>query len=1669
MDRTSMYRKLSIACCLLFAAQGLAQPNWARRLGAWSNDAYNAMVVDAAGSSYVTGEFGGVIDAGGTLLLSQGSLDIVVAKYDAAGELLWVRTFGGPGLDRGVALALGPSGELVVTGQFMGTMEVGGDVLVSQGGTQDMFVLSMQAADGAVNWVRQGGGADGVDQPNGISVGPDGAIAITGEFRGTAVFDGGTLTSITDPQTLLPSVDIFVAAYDAAGNALWLKHGAARYADRGMAVAHDALGNVYVTGQFSDTLTFDVTHDNAMFSAVFIARFTSAGVEDWFRIFGGGTYNQVFGMQVVESDRLLLVGDMQGTAIFLDGAPDFVTAVEPRSSFLLEVGLDGEYLQAGTWGSDHVVNTRALSVRDDEVIVLGRFQCQFTGFSALHGEGTWMATGPHDLYVARFQLSDLTLKDAQQFGGQKNKVPGGIAHATDGAPLFCGSFDRLLVFPSLPFQFSTSPVANAVFAPPVPDSFCGDLNYGTYVGLRGNGLMDAFIARGWAEGREPYDIFSRPAGDCDRPQRDAYIRMNGQGIVGPDSLRACHQATLFAYTNTGYVRDTAYRHTAPDMLFQWNTGSDSTHILVMQSGWYHVTVTSAAGCWERSDSLYVTIDPLPAIPLINDDVVVNTDAQQPTNLSACEPFAPWLWVTGVDPANSVTWYGPPGEVQGDSIQASITGDYTVIIVSPQGCMRQNDIRVTIIPSGPLPPLDAVYDVLFPQDTDLNDTVYICMNAPLVYAAHVQLMLDGQSVSLPYGVRMLRNCNGNGWVQSTQPDLIVPCSDYIESEGWYNYSIGIMLTNAPCGEDTLVFWNSGSIYVVPWEVTYPTASLSGPAFICPGDTATVHLACTDCAIINWSGPGIVQNFTDSIWVVGQGIFGVSITHVDTNGCTTSTNGYHQILWNPRPQLSVLPIDGIICPDSTALIFSDTQGTNYQWYGPLGPLNVDNDSIVTSQQGVYYLEMVDYLGCPVTSDPILVTDYATPYLNVLPDNTLCEPGETATLQVVTTGQSSLQWWTPLSGSALQQVVDQPGVYTCSVNACGITTVLSVEIFGNNAIAELVDPGPFVLCPGEEVLLQPQPGMALYYWLPGQVVGNQLLVGTSGTYTLVALDINGCEATTQTVVEVIPWTETMTTTDTLVCLGTPVLLSVPGSGELTWYADAALTVPLGVGNDYDLGVPPETVTLYVQQVEGSCSSTAQALTVTVVPYPQQPVIIAPDSVCLGAEVILTVDPEPGVTYTWSIPSGSYSGTVYTLSSAEADDAFVYSVIANAGICATPAAYHELAVLQPMPLMLSGDTMICPGGTATYFLPAGFTAPVWSDGSQGAQYQTTQAGPVTLNALDANGCAASASAEVQVFAFTVNATAMPVSICYGDNATLVVNGSGEFTWYADAALQSLVGNGSSLPVQQPTDSAVYYVVQSEWLCSAAPIAVPLNVTPVPVDVAIVGPEEVCQGTPLILTLVGGPGLGATWTTPTGTASGAEYYDPSADLEDAGTYVIVPFMGPCLGDTLSTFVHVLVPTVPDLGPDTTFCEGGEYYIELPSGFTDPLWSTGNTGFGIVVTTAGTYGVTVTDAQGCESYGQITLEQIHCDLELPNVITPNGDGRNDVWRLEPGQFLSASMRIFNRYGAVVWEGDPSRIGFRGDHYLNAEPLSEGAYFYVLLLERSNGRQQEQRGYLHIVR
>ena len=78
---------------------------------------------------------------------------------------------------------------------------------------------------------------------------------------------------------------------------------------------------------------------------------------------------------------------------------------------------------------------------------------------------------------------------------------------------------------------------------------------------------------------------------------------------------------------------------------------------------------------------------------------------------------------------------------------------------------------------------------------------------------------------------------------------------------------------------------------------------------------------------------------------------------------------------------------------------------------------------------------------------------------------------------------------------------------------------------------------------------------------------------------------------------------------------------------------------------------------------------------------------------------------------------------------------------------------------------------------------------------------------------------------------------------------------------------------------------------------------------------------------------------------------------------------------------------------------------------------------------------------------EVTVAVAESYLAVPNVFTPNGDGKNDEFRVAYRSLRDFHIWVYNRWGKLVYEStDPAR-GWDGN--INGRPAAEGAYFYVV--------------------
>lgn len=126
---------------------------WARQIGATANAYGRAVAVDATGSPYVTGFFGGVVTFGAgeltaTQFTAEGGSDVFLAMYETNGGFEWARRDGGAAigafLDSGNGLAVGALGDVYVIGEFVDAATFGAgetsETTLAAAGATDVFL-----------------------------------------------------------------------------------------------------------------------------------------------------------------------------------------------------------------------------------------------------------------------------------------------------------------------------------------------------------------------------------------------------------------------------------------------------------------------------------------------------------------------------------------------------------------------------------------------------------------------------------------------------------------------------------------------------------------------------------------------------------------------------------------------------------------------------------------------------------------------------------------------------------------------------------------------------------------------------------------------------------------------------------------------------------------------------------------------------------------------------------------------------------------------------------------------------------------------------------------------------------------------------------------------------------------------------------------------------------------------------------------------------------------------------------------------------------------------------------------------------------------------------------------------------------------------------------------
>ncbi|MDB6035541.1 MAG: hypothetical protein JWM16_5879, partial [Verrucomicrobiales bacterium] len=174
---------------------------WVQQAGGPSDDYGNAVAVDSSGNCFITGNFSSSLNLGGTNLSTFGGYDVVTAKFDKDGSLVWVRQAGTGNHDYGNAISVDTNGNAFVTGSYYGTMNLGSTNL--PGFAYDDIFVAKYSPDGSVLWALSSGTGNGYDSGYGVAANKLGSFFIVGQFSGSGTFGTTNLSSYAGSDVFL--------------------------------------------------------------------------------------------------------------------------------------------------------------------------------------------------------------------------------------------------------------------------------------------------------------------------------------------------------------------------------------------------------------------------------------------------------------------------------------------------------------------------------------------------------------------------------------------------------------------------------------------------------------------------------------------------------------------------------------------------------------------------------------------------------------------------------------------------------------------------------------------------------------------------------------------------------------------------------------------------------------------------------------------------------------------------------------------------------------------------------------------------------------------------------------------------------------------------------------------------------------------------------------------------------------------------------------------------------------------------------------------------------------------------------------------------------------------------------------------------------------------------
>lgn len=277
----------------------------------------------------------------------------------------WAINTGGSNFENPTSITANTNGVIGIAGEFMGSAVFGNETLTATNG-RDVFTALIDSSGTIIK--AMSGVGDGISNiATGIGADENGNFYITGTFEKTINFDGTQLVS--GGQS-----DIFIVKYNSSGDLQWAKRAGGSAYMKANDLAVDKEGNVYVVGEYRDSVSFNSKWIYASYATdVFTVKYDTNGNTVWAATSGGNSTDIGNGIAVDYNHNVFITGVFQSDYVF-NNTP--YNSQGNYDGFIAKYNNDGSPAWAKQVGgaSNESFNKIAVDTAGNNIYVTGEFE-----------------------------------------------------------------------------------------------------------------------------------------------------------------------------------------------------------------------------------------------------------------------------------------------------------------------------------------------------------------------------------------------------------------------------------------------------------------------------------------------------------------------------------------------------------------------------------------------------------------------------------------------------------------------------------------------------------------------------------------------------------------------------------------------------------------------------------------------------------------------------------------------------------------------------------------------------------------------------------------------------------------------------------------------------------------------------------------------------------------------------------------------------------------------------------------------------------------------------------------------------------------------------------------------------------------------------------------------